>query len=122
MAKEICPECGVQHEPAHVLAVFCCAEHKRAWNNRMLKRGAPLMLQLLAWRRSRHLKGDPIGKIALTELCLELDRIIAEDRAAGRPDPAELLKKRMRRQGLGALLKVEPKAKAAKVEERKEAA
>jgi hypothetical protein len=123
MVKEICPECGVAHKPAHPLAVFCSAEHKRAWNNRMLKRGAPLMLELLAWRKSRHLKGDPIGRIAFTDLCLALDKMIAEDKAAGRPEPTDLLKRRMRRQGLGGLLKAEPKAKATKAaEQQKEAA
>jgi hypothetical protein len=123
MAKEICPECGVQFQPEHPLATFCCKAHKRAYFNRNTAQGGPLIPMLKAWRKARHLpKGDPLGGILYTEICLELDKMIAADFAAGRPNPAEVYKARMRRQGLGARLKFKAPKKVVKVKEEKEAA
>jgi hypothetical protein len=111
MAKQVCPECGVRFEPEHPLAMFCSKPHKIAWMNRNYSEGGPLLVLAKAWRKSRHLKGDPIGAFAMGEFCIALDRLIAEDKAAGRADPVEVLKSRLRRQGIN-IAKPEPKAKA----------
>ncbi len=116
-----CPECGKINIFQQSQALFCPAvagevSCKRAWNNRALGQAAPLLPLLKAWRRSRHAaKGDPIGRIVLNELCLSLDRMIAEDAAAGRMGPLDYIKQRYRAQGLGGMLQFEPPApKAAK--------
>lgn len=98
-----CPECAELFDATDPRKVFCCNPCKRAWNNRMLKRGAPLMLLLQAWRQGRHKKGDGAAKFAFTELCIAIDEASAEDRAAGRPPALEVLRNRYRRQGLGGI-------------------
>jgi hypothetical protein len=109
-----CPECGDLFELTDPRKVFCCNEHKRAWNNRMLGRGGALMLLMQAWRQGRHKKGDGAAKYAFTELCIAIDEASAEDRAAGRPPALEVLRNRYRRQGLGGIEAAAPKGKASR--------
>ncbi len=122
MFERQCPECGTINHFQQSQALFCpnmgngSPSCKRAWNNRALGQAAPLLPYLKAWRKSRHAaKGDPIGRIVLNELCLSLDRMIAEDAAAGRMNPIEYIKQRYRMQGLGGMLQFEaPASKPAK--------
>lgn len=110
-----CPECGKVNWFEGSQALFCPPAEgqnsqscKKAWNNRNLAQGGPLVPWLKAWRMSRRLKGDPIGGIVLIEVCNILDRLIAEDKAAGRPNPVAIIKQRIRGQGIGSIL--EPRA------------
>lgn len=95
-----CPECGVSIRHKDPRRLFCTAEHKNAWNDRNKARGGSLVILLQAWRQGRHRKGDQTKGYALTELCLAVDRMSAEDKAAGRPAALDVLKGRYRRQGL----------------------
>ena len=99
----LCPECGARFVTSHPLYTFCTPAHKRAWNNRMLKRGGSLMLLMQAWRQGRHKKGDPLPAYALALLCAAIDEASAEDRAARRPSALEVLRNRYRTQGLGGI-------------------
>ncbi len=115
-----CPECGKINHFEQSQALFCPNTEgsgpscKRAWNNRNLGQGAPLVPYLKAWRMSRRLKGDPIGGIVLGDICSALDRFIAQDKAAGRPDPIKVIKDRYRMQGMGQILVAPPMNKKAK--------
>lgn len=107
-----CPECGKINFFQQSQALFCppvegqnSQSCKRAWNNRNTVQGGPLVPLLKAWRKSRHApKGDPIGSIVFTDICLALDRMIAEDKAAGRPGPLAIMRQRYLSQGLASML------------------
>lgn len=93
-----CPECMGAMDDKDLRAVFCCEEHKRAYHNRDLAGGA-LIILAKAWRQGRHKKGgDPTAKFAFAEFCNALDRLNAEDKAAGRQPALETLRARYRRQ------------------------
>lgn len=115
-----CPECGKINHFESSQALFCPKEPGKPWckkiqMNRNTVEGGPLVPYLKAWRKSRHCqKGDPIGSIVLNDLCQMIDRLIEQDRLAGRAQPVEYIKQRYRAQGLGGLLEFEPVAKVKK--------
>lgn len=111
-----CPECGKVNFFQQSQALFCPPAEgqnspscKRAWNNRNLGQGGPLVPYLKAWRKSRHgVKGDPIGSIVLGDICSAIDKFIEQDRKAGRPDPVHIIKERYRMQGVAGILVAPP--------------
>lgn len=93
-----CPEClssFVRKQPAQL---FCKVEHKRAYNNRWLKRGAVLAPLYLAARLTRGgSRGDKLtGARARRDAEHAGQRWIEEDRAAGRMPAVEYIAERYR--------------------------
>jgi hypothetical protein len=92
-----CPECGGTFASANLRKLFCRPACSKAYSNRSLARGQAVLGLALAWRAGRHGK-TPADKAAASaafgELCRRLDRIAAEDRAAGRLDALRLYRKR----------------------------
>lgn len=105
----LCPECMTPFR-GHIMRIFCTEAHKRAWNNRQLGRGAPLVTLAMAWRQGKDVaradKGTPsekakarkeVAKLAFIDFCNELDRLAQEDRAAGRLPALTIVEDRARR-------------------------
>lgn len=65
---------------------YCSPKCKRAFNNRAIGRGGPVIPLALAWRASRNGNKEQkaIGASCLNELCRILDLYNEEDRAEGR--------------------------------------
>jgi len=86
--QAICPECGGQvkrRKPTGPFPKFCCEEHKKAFGNRLLGQGLPVIGLLKAWRKDRG--SGEIAQTAFSQVCQILDQMIATDTAAGRPSP-----------------------------------
>lgn len=83
--QRICPECGadVPQGTRGRPRIFCCPEHKRAFNNRALSDGAAALAFLKAWRVDRG--SGEIAKASLQRLCQMVDSFNEADREAGRP-------------------------------------
>ncbi len=78
---------------------YCSPEHKRAWENRQLSRGMGLVVLAQARRQGRHRKKSEVAKWALNEFATQLDRMSAEDKAAGRMAALDILTDRHRADG-----------------------
>lgn len=84
-----CPECRKPFEPKVANQLFCCPEHKRAWNNRALTRGGVLTAYAIAAEITRNgSRGTPArreaGRHAARKKAQLIQRYRDEDRAAGR--------------------------------------
>lgn len=94
-----CPECGQQFGTNHPVKSFCTPGHKVAYNNRQIAEGQRIVGLAKAWRAARSSK-DPIirqaGKDAFSDMCRELDALIADDRTRGNMHPARLFHQRQR--------------------------
>lgn len=91
-----CEECGTVFVQRHVNQAFCSTACKNTLHNRAMYRGRSVMTLALAWRGAKSKRADPVGKRAFAELCRELDRYNAEDRAAGRRSAYEVLARQLR--------------------------
>ena len=92
----VCPECLGVFRPRVPRQLFCSAPHKRAWNNRGLKRGAVLFSLNMAARETRDgTRGDKAtGKTASWQGNTLMQRWRDEDREAGRMGQVEYLRRR----------------------------
>lgn len=95
-AQYICPECLTAYRPKVQRQMFCCADHKRAWHNRAVKRGAALFSLAMAARSTRDgTRGDKdTGKRASWQSNTLMQRWRDEDSAAGRMDQVGYLRRR----------------------------
>lgn len=66
-----CRECGKELTPAQRKkgACFCCAEHRKTWNNRRMIRGAELYDLMMANRYERELATERGAWTIATNLC-----------------------------------------------------
>lgn len=98
--QQPCPECGAAFSPRDPGQLFCSLKHRRAWNNRWLKRGgvvAPLLAVARATRngtRGRDVDARTYGAKAGRDADTLLRRYRAEDEAAGRMSWEEWLHRR----------------------------
>ena len=100
----LCPEC---RKPFSVISRnggspqrYCSPQHKRAWENRQIARGMKVVLLAQAWQEMRHRKSPPgFRGWALSELCGIVNGYTAEDKAAGRMSPLDILRDRHRADG-----------------------
>lgn len=85
-ASARCAECMSPFQRVQSAQLFCCREHKRAYNNRWLKRGAVIAPLYAAARMTRGgSRGDKItGARARGDAEHLVQRWNDEDRAAGR--------------------------------------
>lgn len=86
--QNICPECGGKVErrsPKGPFPKFCSDAHKRAYGNRLLAQGLPVIGLLKAWRMDRG--SGEIAQKAFSQVCAILDEMNAVDIAAGRVRP-----------------------------------
>jgi hypothetical protein len=92
----VCPECLVRFRPKATRQLFCCAEHKRSWYNRSMKRGGKLFSVVAAARETRDgTRGaKDVGKQASAEANLLLQGWRDEDRTAGRMGQVEYMRRR----------------------------
>lgn len=84
----ICPECGgavTRRSAKGPFPTFCSKEHKRAYGNRLLAQGLPVIGLLKAWRIDRG-TGE-IAQKAFSQVCTILDEMNAEDARQGRVRP-----------------------------------
>lgn len=84
--RRTCQECSTDFFAAKPNQLFCCREHKRAYNNRWMKRGAVLAPLAVAARYTRNgTRGDKAtGSRANTDANRLMERWKQEDEAAGR--------------------------------------
>lgn len=85
LQDRICPECGVKVErksPKGRRPKFCCPEHAKAYNNRLLQEGAAIVAHVKAWRVDRG--SGEIAQKAMQEMCRIADGFNARDREEGR--------------------------------------
>jgi hypothetical protein len=95
-SRYLCPECRAVFAPKHWRSLFCCAEHRVAWHNRATVRGRVLTPLVMAARQTRGgSRGDrDTGKAARRDADAHMQRWRDEDRAAGRMDQAEYIRRR----------------------------
>lgn len=101
IAARDCMECGESFQPKSFQQEFCCRSHAKSWNNRRLSEGAAIITLGKAWRAARNAKGNTpeaaalreVGSKALSEMVSIIDGFMAEDRAAGRPNPLPYTKR-----------------------------
>jgi hypothetical protein len=74
----VCRECRVKFEARRATKEFCCTEHRQAFNNRKMLRGAAIYSLAMEWREDRS------NKTALNFLCRLLAEFRNEDDHAGR--------------------------------------
>lgn len=93
----VCPECLARFKPVATRQLFCCAEHKRAWHNRGLTRGAVLFPLACAARETRDgTRGHKAtGKEASHQANTMMQRWRDEDAKAGRMGQVEYLRRRL---------------------------
>lgn len=96
--RRTCPECSTAFVAPQPGQLFCCLVHKRAYNNRWLKRGAVLAPLQAAARATRGgTRGD---KATGARARCDADRLIQrwrdEDREAGRVPVVEYMATRYR--------------------------
>lgn len=99
-----CPECSIKFpiDPTKRGSPqrYCTPAHKRAWENRQISRGLKVVLLAQAWQEMRHRKhAKGLRGWALSELCGIVNGYTAEDKAAGRMSPLEVLTDRHRLDG-----------------------
>jgi hypothetical protein len=92
--KAVCCECGKPFVRVRPHQQFCSSVHAKAFQNRQNTEGRAVVALLKAWRAGRNLGKGPqaeqdreIARLSLSELCSIVDGFIAEDKAAGRPNP-----------------------------------
>ena len=82
----VCPECQVPFELRQDTQLFCCPEHRTAWNNRMTVRGRVATPLMIAARLTRN--GTRGGSLHGFRASVDLDTLIRrwrrEDEAEGR--------------------------------------
>lgn len=95
--RYICPECGRAFTPRHWRSLFCSAAHRAAWHNRATVRGRTLTPLVMATRQTRGgTRGDKAtGKAARSMADQLMQKWREEDRAAGRIDQAEYVRRRL---------------------------
>lgn len=93
-----CPECACDFVAPQPGQLFCCPKHKRAYNNRWLKRGAVLAPIFSAARVTRNgTRGDrDTGSRASTDANRLVERWKEEDAAAGRLSVVDYMAARYR--------------------------
>ncbi|HEY1605582.1 MAG TPA: hypothetical protein VGF77_08275 [Allosphingosinicella sp.] len=93
-----CPECLAAFGAVQPGQLFCCREHKRAYNNRWLKRGAVIApLYAAAWQTRDGTRGDKAtGKRARQDSRQLIQRWKDEDAAAGRMSVVDYMAARYR--------------------------
>jgi hypothetical protein len=74
----VCRECRVKFEARRATKEFCCTEHRQAFNNRKILRGAAIYSLAMEWRADRS------DKTALNLLCRLLAEFRNDDDRAGR--------------------------------------
>lgn len=92
-----CAECGETFIPNSYQQQFCSPAHKTAFQNRAAVEGRAILALAKAWRAGRNVKGSgedaekrkAVASRALSEMCAILDSFMADDAAAGRPNPLE---------------------------------
>ena len=91
-----CPECLASFAPAHPLQLFCSPAHRDAWNNRYTVRGRVLTPLAIVARLTRDgTRGDKqTGRRAAVEQAILIQRWRDDDRAAGRMEWPEYLRRR----------------------------
>lgn len=99
-----CPECGkafsVVSKTGGSPKRYCTPEHKRAWENRQISRGMKIVLLAQAWQQMRHRKSPKgLRGWALSEMCNIVNQYTAEDKAAGRMAPLDVLTDRHKSDG-----------------------
>lgn len=93
--KPLCPECGAEFTRNRPQQNFCSPAHKTAFQARAMNEGRAILALAKAWRASRNAKGNSpeavaakeVGSKAFSEMVAIVDGFMAEDRAAGRPNP-----------------------------------
>ncbi|WP_298161080.1 hypothetical protein [Brevundimonas sp.] len=110
-----CPECAQRFATERLDQTFCTPAHKASFHQRNSARGRGGLVQLaIAWRTSRNRKdGGPAGQRAFRELCIMLDELARQDKAAGR-DAIAYLEARWRAEGTMAPREPLPPARALK--------
>lgn len=84
--EPVCPQCGgpVKRKSAKGPSPrFCCAQHQKAFQNRMLSEGLIIAPLAKAWRINRG--SGPVAQEALQQLCQVLDFFNNRDLEKGRP-------------------------------------
>ncbi len=97
--RRTCPECTVEFLAAQRGQLFCCTKHKRAYNNRWLKRGAVLAPIYAAARETRfgtQGRDKHTGQMAATDANRLVVRWKEEDAAAGRMSAVDYMAARYR--------------------------
>jgi hypothetical protein len=74
----VCRECRAKFEARRATKEFCCTEHRQAFNNRKMIRGAAIYSLAMEWRADRS------DKTALNLLCRLLAEFRNEDDRDGR--------------------------------------
>ncbi len=81
--RSTCRNCGTPYDPIRVDQVYCSSRCNQAATNRDMLRGRMIYAYAYNWRKARG-----VGKKEdFAALCRELDRMIREDREAGRLGP-----------------------------------
>lgn len=99
--QAICPECQGKVErrsPKGPFPKFCSEAHKRAYGNRLLAQGLPVIGLLKAWRMDRG--SGEIAQKAFSQVCTILDEMNAEDARQGRARPDLYAAKLMANSGM----------------------
>lgn len=91
-----CPECLAEFEKHHANSLFCQPTHRRAFNNRMVVRGAVLAPLAIVARKTRNgTRGDRVfGAKASSDADTLARRWEAEDAAEGRMPMTEYMRLR----------------------------
>ncbi len=82
----VCPECQAPFALQQPTQLFCCAEHRTSWNNRMTVRGRVATPLMIAARLTRN--GSRGGSVSGYRASTDLDTLIRrwrrEDEGEGR--------------------------------------
>ncbi|GAA4220197.1 hypothetical protein GCM10022253_23790 [Sphingomonas endophytica] len=73
-AVGICPECQAAFVPQQNTQLFCCSQHRAAWNNRMTVRGRVATPLMIAARLTRN--GTRGGSTSGYRASVDLDTLI----------------------------------------------
>jgi len=96
LSRTICPECGATFSSNGSRQMFCKSDHRAAFHNRQTVRGRVLTPLSIADRITRGgSRGDKItGRAARGDAQKLMDRWAADDRAAGRMNMTEYVRRR----------------------------